>query len=395
MQQPEIHYVWCGVLPSQLANSVHVMKMCEAMTSLGHAVFLYHTSPGADAWSSADQSRIFAEYGVVNRFQLVNMPSRGGVFRHLLGLRVAVHVARRAGNALVFSRFLPAAAWCSLAGLATVHELHTPPETMSERLYLRVLLAGRGFRKLVAITRALAAELHKHVTARYRADILVEADGVNLDEYRGGEQSRPVPGDIAGLAGRRPLVGYIGSLHPGKGVEMLLPVARCTPALQFMVVGGPDQVADRYRRQAEAEGVHNIAWLGFRKNVEVPAYVQACDVLLLPNQRSVVLLNRKNIGQWTSPLKLFEYMAAGKIILASNLPVLREVLNPGNSVLCDPEDPSAWVAHLERISRGEQGYRDLAERARRDVAHYSWSRRAARCLLAATGKSNDGSLRVS
>lgn len=386
MAPPEIHYVWCGVLPSQLANSVHVMKMCEAMTALGYVVVLYHSSPGADAWSADDRSRIFAEYGIRHPFRMVNVASRGGVFRHLLGMRMAMYLARRSGRNLVFSRFLPASAWCSLAGLATVHEIHTPPETASERIYLRLLLAGRGFRKLVAITSALAGELQKHVTVRSRANILVEADGVNLDEY-GGEKSRPLPDDIADLVGRRPLIGYIGSLHPGKGAEMLVPVAKRTPALQFMVVGGPDEVAGRYRRQAEAEGVKNIAWLGFRKNVEVPAYVQACDVVLLPNQRSVVLLNRKNIGQWTSPLKLFEYMAAGKIILASDLPVLREVLNPGNSVLCDPEDPSSWVEHLDRICRGDQRYAALADRARKDVEQYSWSRRAARCLGAATGTS--------
>jgi glycosyltransferase involved in cell wall biosynthesis len=364
------------------------MKMCEAMTALGYVVVLYHSSPGADTWSPEDQPRIFAEYGIRHPFHMVNMASRGGVFRHLLGMRVAMHIARRSGSALVFSRFLPASAWCSLSGLATIHEIHTPPETASERIYLRVMLAGRGFRKLVAITRALAGELQKHVTGPSRADILVEADGVNPDEY-GGDKSRPLPGDIAGLAGRRPLIGYIGSLHPGKGAEMLVPVAKRTPALQFMVVGGPDDVAEKYRQQAEAEGVKNIAWLGFRKNVEVPAYVQACDVVLLPNQRSVVLLNRKNIGQWTSPLKLFEYMAAGKIILASDLPVLREVLNPANSVLCDPEDPSSWVVHLDRICRGEQGYAALADRARKDVEYYSWSKRAARCLGAATGTSNE------
>jgi hypothetical protein len=75
-------------------------------------------------------------------------------------------------------------------------------------------------------------------------------------------------------------------------------------------------------------------------------------------------------------------MAAGKIILASDLPVLTEVLNSENAVLCDPEDAAIWSRELGRIARGEPGYAERAARARQDVARYAWTERAARCLAA-------------
>lgn len=375
----DVHYVWGGTLPSQLANSVQVMKMCEALTMNGHAVTLYHSTPGSDCWSSEEQSRVFAEYGIRYPFRLVNVPSGKGVYRHVFGVRVALKLFVSANKSLVFSRFLPAAAWCSLAGIATVHELHVPPTTLSERLYLQLLLAGKGFRKIVAITGALARALRRQVPERKWPDILIEADGVNLDEYRA---PMVVPPDVAHLTESRPLVGYIGSLHSGKGAELIVRVARLSPDLQFLVVGGPDDLAESYRAQAKADGVTNISWVGFRQNVEVPGYVQACDVVLLPNQRSVVLLGKQDIGSWTSPLKLFEYMAAGKIILASDLPVLTEVLNSQNAVLCDPEDAAGWARELKRIADGEPGYAERAARARHDVKRYAWTERAARCLAA-------------
>lgn len=378
----EIHYIWGGRLPSELANSVHVMKMCEGFARNGHAVTLHHSSPGAGTWTDADRERVFGRYGVRARFALANIPSGGGARRHVYGLRVAWRVLRSPGERQVFARFLPAAVWCSLAGLPTVHELHVPPATPLEHTYLRLLIAGRGFRKLVVITEALRQELLPKLPPERRADVIVEADGVNLDEYE-SSRAKPPPAELATLRGDGPLVGYVGSLHPGKGAELVIPIARLLPQLQFVVVGGPDEIAERFRAEAERAGVTNVAWLGFRPNAEVPGYVLACDVMLLPNQRRIVLLGRQDIGQWTSPLKLFEYMAAGKIIVASALPVLAEVLNEDNAVLCDPEDPAAWARELGRIAAGEPGYAERAARARRDVARYAWVERARRCLAAA------------
>lgn len=60
----QVHYAWGGSLPSELANSVHVMKMCEAMAQLGHTVTLHHSSPGSERWSGADSEGVFAAYGI-------------------------------------------------------------------------------------------------------------------------------------------------------------------------------------------------------------------------------------------------------------------------------------------------------------------------------------------
>lgn len=373
-----VHYLWGGDLGARLANCVHVLKMCEAMHALGHEVTLYHcSSPGVDA------EAIFARHGIRHRYDLERVASRPGVWRHLFGLQAAWRVRRRAsGRDLVFSRFLPAGAWAALAGVPTIQELHVPADTASARLYLRLLLAGRGFRKLVVITRVLERELQRAVPQRQWADILVEADGVNLEEYAAAAML-PVPADIAPLTGARPLVGYVGSLYPGKGAEMILSIASHLPAAHFLVVGGPEEVAAEYRRQGLEQGIGNVTWLGPRDNAEVPRYVLACDVLLLPNQRNVVLLGRQDIGQWTSPLKLFEYMAAGKVIVASKLPVLAEVLNADNAVLCEPDDPAQWAATVGHILAAPDQYRPLAERARRDVERHGWQQRAARCIAAA------------
>ena len=89
-----------------------------------------------------------------------------------------------------------------------------------------------------------------------------------------------------------------------------------------------------------------------------------------------------DIGKWTSPIKIFEYMAAKKPILASNIEVLREVLvHKKNSFLCDPNDHKAWQAGLRRLLSDRELANQLADRAFADLNEkYTWSKRA-RCLL--------------
>ncbi|MFC1794490.1 glycosyltransferase [Planctomycetota bacterium] len=85
-----------------------------------------------------------------------------------------------------------------------------------------------------------------------------------------------------------------------------------------------------------------------------------------------------DIGKWTSPLKLFEYMAAKRPILASDIEVLKEVLvHEKNSILCDPDDNVAWQAGLRRLLNDRELADQLTSNAFADLAEkYTWSRRA-------------------
>ena len=109
--------------------------------------------------------------------------------------------------------------------------------------------------------------------------------------------------------------------------------------------------ADIRHVHAAFSGVRNITFHGHIPHAEVNRYLASFDVLLLPNQKRVGTHNGGvDIGRWTSPLKAFEYMAAGKAILCSDIPVLREVFEHGvNALLCPPENVAAWKDSLTRL----------------------------------------------
>jgi glycosyltransferase involved in cell wall biosynthesis len=106
----------------------------------------------------------------------------------------------------------------------------------------------------------------------------------------------------------------------------------------------------------------------------------ACDVLLMPYQRAIAVSSGGDTAAFASPMKAFEYLAAGRPILSSDLPVLREVLNEGNAILLDPQAVEAWEAALKSLAGDEPRRIRMGEAGRRQAERYSWMERTKRAL---------------
>jgi glycosyltransferase involved in cell wall biosynthesis len=96
----------------------------------------------------------------------------------------------------------------------------------------------------------------------------------------------------------------------------------------------------------------------------------------MPYQAQVSASSGGDIARYLSPKKLFEYLACGRAILSSNLPVLCETLNTRNALLLPPDDLQAWQRALERLEADPNLRGQLARQSRSDAAQYSWEARA-------------------
>ena len=101
-------------------------------------------------------------------------------------------------------------------------------------------------------------------------------------------------------------------------------------------------------------GLDNVTLTGFVPNRHIPLYQAAGEILLMPYERSVTVSGGGNTADICSPMKMFEYMAAGRAILSSDLAVLHEVLDETSAVFCPPENSQAWVSALGRLARGRR-----------------------------------------
>ncbi len=381
-----IDYIAPSTLPSRAANSVHVMRMCEAMAGLGHAVtlFAYRGGAASGAPGSPDtlQEDLHAHYGVAKTFSIVHpfRPRLRLVGGALYMATLAARLSRRAPD-LYYGRELEGMAVVSHMGRPFVLETHAPPSTPESRAMLRFILASPMLRRVVVISEALKAiylERYPHL-----AGALVVAHDAANDP--GEPEAWAAQAEVADA--RRLHVGYVGSLYSGRGIGCILELARAFPQADFHVVGGaPEDVA----RVAAQQVSPNVTLHGHMPPALLGPLYRRFDVTLAPYQRAVAVSGgahgKGDSSRWMSPLKIFESMAYGKAMVVSDFPVLREVLRHGeNALLAPPEDMTRWREALGAVLADAALRRRLGRQARADfLANHTWRRRAETTLAGLT-----------
>ncbi|MFF7107636.1 glycosyltransferase family 4 protein [Pseudomonas sichuanensis] len=369
----KLAYLSSSTLPSTAANSVHVMKMCQAFGAIGHQVTLIAPDKPSDLPTVSD---LYAFYGVqpcfdVSKLVWANIKGRAYLYGVLAGWR-----ARQLKADLAFGRNLTACVAACMLGLPTIFESHAPIEDSGRvaTFLFKRLIRNRKFQSLVVITHSLA-DYYLQRYPELAGKIQVAADGADPV----GPDVRPAVFNHE--AAERLQVGYVGHLYQGRGIDVIEAMAQRLPWADFHVVGGTPVDIEACR--GRVNGLSNFFVHGYMSPVQAERYRLACDVLLAPYQESVsVSGNTGNTVQWMSPLKVFEYMAAGKAIICSDIPVLREVLEDGrNAVLCPPAVIDNWTSALQSLRDDPALMHSLGRAALADFdAQYSWFSRAGNIL---------------
>lgn len=150
--------------------------------------------------------------------------------------------------------------------------------------------------------------------------------------------------------------------------------------VSFLWVGGRQPDINRWQQRLAGKKITNIILTGFVENNRLPLYQAAADILLMPYERVITGSSGGNSAAYASPMKMFEYMACQRAIISSDLPVIREVLNTSNAVLCPPDDIDAWSQALEQLVENDNRRQALARQARQDVQQYTWLERARKAV---------------
>ena len=376
-----LYYIGISDLPSKQAHSIQEMRMCEAFAEAGEEVVYLHGKPlgegGRVTWDD-----VAGRYGLATRFQIKtfrNLFGKTGWFTKVGTLSMAGPLAvspflevlaDRLGPAdLVYGReYYPLYFLTEL--LSLVPERRRPPVYFEQHVPVEKRFVDRFYEQVdgvVSITERLADAL---VADRPlgRDRILVAPDGVDREPYRGC--SRSDARAELGLPVDEPVVMYTGHLYEGKGGELLVEAANGLDASVY-VVGGYEE--DIQRVQSSVGHPDNVVFTGFVDPAEIPRYQTAADILVAPYTEAS--------RPWVSPLKLFEYMAAGRPVVASDREVLKEVLVDGENALLFPAgDADALRAAIERVLASEELANRLVTHARETVEAHTWQSRAAAIL---------------
>lgn len=372
--------------PLERANGIQTMETCHALAVRGHDVTLA-TRPDT-APSPRDP---FAYYGLPPepRLHIEHAPVAGPAPARRMGY-LAFAAGRAAGRAradVLFTRDLGVAAMLlrlpRALRPALVYESHgyapdvaaalpglvatatAPSPAKLRRLEAREARVWRHADGYVTITSGLAEYMNQLHGSR--GALAVVPDGVRL---------RTTPDPPAQREPPTVSVAYAGHLYAWKGVDVLLHALALLPGASALIVGGHAAEPDLARVQALASELRiadRVTFTGLVEPGRVHEYLERAAVLALPNPASAIST------RFTSPLKLFEYMAAGRPIVASDLPSIREILQDGeHALLVAPGDPRALADAVRRLLADPILAGRLASSARRAVVEYGWDRRAAR-----------------
>jgi glycosyltransferase involved in cell wall biosynthesis len=377
-------------IPAKQANTLQVMKMTQALVNIGNQVRLA-VPDDANSNGSVDRqwSNIAYHYGLSNEFQIDWLPANQKMRKYDYAWR-AIQWAIRWEPDILYTRLPQAAAIGSQRGINTILEVHDFPRGKFGSRLFKWFLTGKGAIRMVVISKALATDLDKV----YRAPIqpLILPDGVDLIRYadvqtpsRSRAKLLPVIEPYLDQSGshfsaEKFTVGYTGHLYPGRGLQLILDIAERLKDMNFIIAGGESKDALRLRDAAQKQRLTNVTITGFIPNAELPLFQAACDVFLMPYQRQVAASSGGDISNYLSPMKLFEYLACGRPICSSDLPVLREILSDEIAVLLPPEDVNGWVSAVQNLRENPNYWAELANKSRRIGEQYSWESRAKKIL---------------
>ena len=360
-----ICYIHLTRYPTRLANPVHVINMCAAMAKLGHDVTLVIRA--AEGAPRGFERLLYGEYGVDESFKISVIPHHQLILRGLIQYRHLKRLLHECRPDLIYSRTTKLArAWTS-AGIPYVFETHAMPRHNPRIGATRRAILSPNFRRLVVITRPLAEDLRAAFPELHPDSIMIAPDGANMARVR----SR--------VGTSRFRAGYVGHLYRGKVMETIAAIAPRLPDICFHIVGGRPQDIEAWRERTA--GFDNIRYEGHVPHREVGRHIAGFDLALVPFGHRVETQERETT-RWCSPLKIFEYMAQGRTIVASDLPVLREVLHHGrNAWLVPPEDNEAWIDAIVKLQMDSELRKRLGTAALEDLKrNYTWIGRARRIL---------------
>ena len=373
--------------PLERANGIQTMETCYALAERGHTVQLYVRPDTATVRRDP-----FEFYGLARHPRL--LVQRASVTGPEPARRMAYLAQALAGACgargrpdVVITRDLTAASlalWVPRPirrpllyeshGFAPVFA-ETRPELVSgsaiasraklRRLQVREERVWRLAEGYVTITTGLAAELSERFG--HRDALMTLPDGARLDPHRRFVLSRP---------SATPVVMFAGHLHPWKGVDVLLQALALLPAVRGVVVGGHPAETDLVRLQTLAGtlGIQDrVSFTGLVPRSQVAARLAQADVLVMPHTATPVS------ERYASPLKLFEYIASGKPVVASDLASIREVLRDGeNACLVRPGDPEALASGIAKVLGDPPFAEHIARAGFEKASSYTWARRAER-----------------
>ncbi len=368
----KIKYIADTRLPTERAHATQIIKMCESFadqTKIDVELVVPFRKPAFNA-------DVFVYYGVKSNFKIrkfwgLDLLGRTLMFGKLFYaidylifiFGLLVQRSKYRGD-IIYSRDPIFLSLFSKKKNTLCVELHN-----LSRGKLFIIFVNR-VHKIFVLNNIMKDELVRRGVVASK--ICVVPDAVQIEEFDISITQTEARKKL-GLTSTARIVCYTGHLYDWKGAHNLADAAVLLPGITFVFVGGVDKELDAFK--LKYANYNNIIITGFKSRNLVPLYLKASDILVLPNSAKT-----KISSMYTSPLKLFEYMAAHKPIIASDLPSMREVLTENDAILTKPDDVDSLVSSIKSLIEDKTLMDKLGSNVALKVCEYTWLSRARKII---------------
>lgn len=351
----KLYYITRVSIPSNAAQSNQILSMCTAFSN--ERINFKLISPKVKQTNQIPLENKF-------KWTKVNIWTK---FKYLeFAIKSLIEIIREPPSH-VFTRDIVIAFAVSFFNIKVVYEAHKEPRTKTAKFLLKVLRYKNNF-----ILLTISNALKKYYIEKYhflKKEVLCFHDGVFLEDYDALRNiSKKELRDELNLPIDQIVVTHTGSLHKGNDAKLFEYVVRNFNDILFVQVGGTKSDINKYKKIYE--NYKNIIFVGQKTKKNVIKYQLSSDLLFYA-------LTKDNKLWWcTSPLKIFEYMATGIPILASNIGSISEILDDSNCILYNPDIEQSIIDGITTFLISEHENKKIADQALKDIAvSYTWSKR--------------------
>ncbi|MFZ2555393.1 MAG: glycosyltransferase family 4 protein [Minisyncoccia bacterium] len=361
-------------VPSEKTPSPFILKTCEGFVAEGWDAELWAAQRRNPDFEEIDP---FEHHGVKTRvpiqrlFTVDLIVALGGIGFVLMVITYNISVAaqlwrrRNEKDLVVYAHDLRDLILPILVGIPTFCEIHDYYESSMPLLSRFVIRRVKG---LVVTNSIKMTHLHE----RYGVEMekmLMQPNAVDFAFFHTALSQNDAREEIGIPQGRR-VVMYTGHAYPWKGVYTLAEAAAFLGDTYLYFVGGTVEDQERLHAFVQEKNLPRIVLIPHQSHARIPLYLRAADVLVLPNTAKETASREE-----TSPVKLFEYAASGRPIVASDLPSIRDLVSDEEVFFAHPDNPVDFARAIEMAENTEAaGAKVIA--AERFARNNGWDARA-------------------
>jgi glycosyltransferase involved in cell wall biosynthesis len=372
-----------GNIPSKFAHSFNVMKMTQGFYKLGNNVKTVVPLSLPSFIRKIKIKDIYSFYGIDKSIKIKYIPvfslralKQSSDFERFD--RSAAEYCKKQNIELAYSRSFRIPYYCVKMGVPTIMETHTTNYRNPDLQKIYEVSNDPNFKGLVTISEKIKKEHIKRGIPEEK--ILVLEDGVDLDRFKIND-NRYFWREKLKLPVNMNIIIYCGQLYKEKGIEDILLTAKKLNKknIFFVLIGGFTKDISKWKEYCKEKFINNVSFEGFVNNSEIPGYLKAADVLIMPYNTKV---NFKIMDiNTTSPMKLFEYMASNRPIVSTNIPVISKVIKHNKSgLLAGPNNIEQLSSYVVELINDSEKSKNLAAKAFDDVRKYTWVNRCKKIL---------------